>query len=240
MSAFETMIKNFCSNPEPMYRDFTEYFKQNYFNNRSNWAHCYRLHAGINTNMHLERLHRTIKYAYLKGKRVKRLDKGIHAIMKLTRNKLIDRMVVIHKGKISDKLKNIRKRHKNIIHLEPNLLIRVEHGREIPSKKTNEIYYIQDNLESCDCKLICSECNICIHRYYCSCPDSAVRFNMCKHIHLVATCLTRKEEITINMTTETKDLGISIGYLYLIMGGMNKMKFMLLLSGPLFIFYHYL
>lgn len=187
------MIKNFCEQSDPEFGDFIKYFKDNYFNNKEHWAYCYRLHAGINTNMHLERLHRTIKYTYLKGKKVKRLDKGIDALMRLTRNRLIDRLISMNKGKISAKLKDIRKRHKNYKKLDSTLLIRVENGWELPSSNTYEIYLIQEHQSSCDCELICPECNICIHRYRCSCIDSAIKFNICKHIHLVAQNVLEKE-----------------------------------------------
>jgi regulator of sirC expression with transglutaminase-like and TPR domain len=48
--------------------------------------------------MHLERMHRTLKYIYLKGKTVKRLDKAINAIMKLVRDKLYEKLIIIRKG----------------------------------------------------------------------------------------------------------------------------------------------
>ena len=39
-----------------------------------NWAYCYRVNAGLNTNMNLERMHGIIKYIYLKGNKPKCLD----------------------------------------------------------------------------------------------------------------------------------------------------------------------
>ena len=33
--------------------------------------------------------------------------------------------------------------------------------------------------------LQCTECDICIHEYSCTCPDSMVRLTICKHIHLL-------------------------------------------------------
>uniref|UniRef100_T1J6V6 C2H2-type domain-containing protein n=1 Tax=Strigamia maritima TaxID=126957 RepID=T1J6V6_STRMM len=37
------------------------------------------------------------------------------------------------------------------------------------------------------CKLKCSICNICIHDFVCSCPDSLYVKTICKHIHFVAS-----------------------------------------------------
>jgi len=53
--------------------EFTNYFKGNYANCVSSWIYCYRIHSGINTNMHIERMHRTLKHIYLQGKKLKGL-----------------------------------------------------------------------------------------------------------------------------------------------------------------------
>lgn len=87
------MMLEFCNINDEEFADFITYFKQYYAINCENWAYCYHLHAGINTNMHLERMHRSIKYMYLKGKNLKWLDKGIAAIMRFVRDKLIDRVI---------------------------------------------------------------------------------------------------------------------------------------------------
>jgi hypothetical protein len=42
---------------------FLDYFTKYYLSNQeriASWAHCYRKHAGINTNMHLEALHKNL------------------------------------------------------------------------------------------------------------------------------------------------------------------------------------
>lgn len=92
--------------------------------------------------MHLESMHKSIKYYYLAGKKVKRLDKGISGLMRFVRDKLMDRLIAFNKGKISSKLQIIRKRHKNQQHrqLDPSLVVHTEHGWEIPSATRNEIY----------------------------------------------------------------------------------------------------
>ncbi|XP_044749811.1 uncharacterized protein LOC123310409 [Coccinella septempunctata] len=179
---------------DPGVTDFINYFKENYLLNIENWAYAYRLHAGINTNMHLERFHKTLKYMYLKGKKVKRLDKGICAIMQFVRDKLFDRLISRHKGKICSKVKEIRVRHETMTSLDKNLLIKCEDGWKIPSNTSEETYFIRKTDSDCQkCQLKCTLCNICIHEYICSCIDSSIKFNMCKHIHLVAA--SRKENL---------------------------------------------
>lgn len=57
----------FLSNDDT--KDFGSYFVQNYESCVESWAYCFRLHSKINTNMHLERMHRTIKEIYCHKKK---------------------------------------------------------------------------------------------------------------------------------------------------------------------------
>ncbi|XP_044753701.1 uncharacterized protein LOC123313071 [Coccinella septempunctata] len=116
---------NQCDDPDVT--DCINYFKEN-------WAYAYRLHAGINTDMHLERFHKTLKYMYLKGKKVKRLDKGICAIVQF-----VDRLISRHKSAV--KVKEIRVRHETMTSLDKNLLIECEDGWKIPSIISEENIY---------------------------------------------------------------------------------------------------
>lgn len=63
--------ENHCSNPDMV--DFIKYFEQYYMKNIAAWAYSCRKLAKINTNMRLERLHRTLKYEYLNGKKNKEI-----------------------------------------------------------------------------------------------------------------------------------------------------------------------
>jgi len=86
--------------------EFAKYFLSHYGNCVQSWAYCHRIHAGVNTNMHIERMHQILKQIYLQGKKVKCLDKSLYALMKFIRDRSIDRLIVIHKGKSHQKLKN--------------------------------------------------------------------------------------------------------------------------------------
>jgi hypothetical protein len=57
-------------------REFANYFFNNYMSNVTSWAFCFRLHSGVNTNMHLERMHRTIKEFYCHGKKNKEIGQN--------------------------------------------------------------------------------------------------------------------------------------------------------------------
>lgn len=187
VTAFCTMRDEFCKTllEDPGTQEFGEYFINYYTRNCESWAYCFRLNSGINTNMHLERMHRTLKHIYLDGKRVRRLDKAVYAIMKFIKDKLFDRIIVLNKGKITSKLRDIRKRHKTSLNLNPDLVIQSEDGWEVLSSKSQEIYHITEVNAGCKCQLTCKECNVCLHKYACSCIDSSIKWIICKHIHLL-------------------------------------------------------
>ncbi|KAJ8914302.1 hypothetical protein NQ315_011287 [Exocentrus adspersus] len=90
-------INTFCEDEET--REFGNYFSRNYSSNSKLWARCYRKDCSVNTNMHLESMHRTLKHCYLDGKVVKRLDKGLYAVLKLIRDKTVERLIKKTKGK---------------------------------------------------------------------------------------------------------------------------------------------
>jgi len=210
-SAFEQMMNEFFNEilNDSETKEFGKYFIDNYGTKFESWAYCFRLHAGVNTNMHLERMHGVFKYIYLKGKycikMLKKLDKVIAALMKFVRDKLFDRLITVNKGKISSKLKDIRSRHKTGLTLGMDFVIQSENGWEIKSCSSNnyETYYISEVYVDCECQLICNDCNVCIHRYSCTCIDSAIKWVMCKHIHLVCKFRQQNDATTIQKQPNT-------------------------------------
>ena len=84
--------------------EFAKYFVMHYSHKKEQWAACYRKDAFINTNMYVEAFHRVLKYVYMKGQINKRLDKSLHLLMKLARDKGFERLVKIEKGKNTDRI----------------------------------------------------------------------------------------------------------------------------------------
>ena len=74
-------------------KEFGEYFETNYKCRCEQWANCFRVTSGVNTNMYVEAFHHILKYKFLKGKRNKRLNRLIHALMEFLRHKLFDRLI---------------------------------------------------------------------------------------------------------------------------------------------------
>jgi len=164
--------------------EFANYFVSHYGNCVQSWAMGHRIHAGVNTNMHIERMHRTLKHIYLQGKKVKRLDKSLYALMKFIRDRSIDRLIVIHKGKITSKIKELRKRHKHSLEMSHEMVLKAtEDSWDIVSEKHSEMYRVNRLKTFCDCQIQCQDCLSCIHCNTCSCTGNAIKWNMCKHIH---------------------------------------------------------
>lgn len=201
MGAFERMLVSFqeilAANPAT--QEFGRYF-ETYAKKTTTWAYCHRLHSGLNTNMHIERMHRTIKYLYLKGKHNKRLDKAIEAIFRFVRDKVIDQLITIEKGKITSKVQALRKRHAASFDLNIDTVIESDGGWVLQSSSSFELYRVEETKQNSCCNIFCAACNCCIHRYVCTCLDSAIKYNMCKHIHVICQFRKRTEPADLQQT----------------------------------------
>lgn len=194
---FTVIINGLCQDPET--NVFGYYFRSYYASNYKSWAYCYRKNTGINTNMHLERLHGILKHLYLRGKLAKRLDLTIYAVLRLLKRKLFDRLIVLEKGKLTSKIRNIRDRHKKSLQLKDVNVIQVSKDSWDVFSSTNfEIYSVTLTNISCKCSLVCGHCNACIHKFNCTCFDASIKWNMCKHIHLTCQSLKTSENISNN------------------------------------------
>ncbi|KAJ8963968.1 hypothetical protein NQ314_005227 [Rhamnusium bicolor] len=149
---------------------FGSYFKK-YYENCKLWAYCYHKHCGINTNIYLESMHKQIKYFYLHGTPVKRLDKGLHAVLQYSRDKMVEHLIKETKGKSSIHKRNILQRHMTAISSQFSAeSIENSEGDNIKKWKLesdNNIYYLeQKSSDICCNNLICDLCAICIPLLY--------------------------------------------------------------------------
>uniref|UniRef100_A0AAR5PGF5 SWIM-type domain-containing protein n=1 Tax=Dendroctonus ponderosae TaxID=77166 RepID=A0AAR5PGF5_DENPD len=145
--------------------------------------------------MHIERMHKSIKYIYLQGKNVQRLDKALGALMKLVTDRLFDRLIMLNKGKVSSKLTELRKRHRISLTLDEGSVSEVSSGicQIMSASVANNVYTVCENRGGCDCQLHCEECECCIHTYSCDCIHGSIRWNKCKHVHLVSRFLQQRK-----------------------------------------------
>jgi len=212
---FHKMLSKFLSelNDDEETRAFGCYFQRYYASNFESWAYCYRKNCGINTNMRIENMHKVIKYMYLDAKKVRRLDKGIFALNRFIKDKVVDRIIKCIKGKNSSHLQNIHSRH--LTALKSSFKIEIFQNEEVSISwlihSTTENTYTITKLTSISkkcCQLICNLCEICIHAYSCTCTDSFIHNTICKHIHFLIIKNTYNDlddgfSNTSNTNTET-------------------------------------
>lgn len=190
---------------------FGTYFLNFYTQFSGLLVYCFRKNLGINTNMHLESLHKKIKYQYLEGKQVKRLDVALDGLLKLLRDLLFDRLIKITNKKKSipsDKLSKIMKSHKLGLQIAPTMVTNLNENLWQVQSMEGKVYDIdvQKGKNKCGmaCLFKCTACKICIHAFTCSCIDNVIRGNICKHIHCVAKFSQKEstEEITCSTAPE--------------------------------------
>nr|XP_023020341.1 uncharacterized protein LOC111508927 [Leptinotarsa decemlineata] len=198
---------------DPDAGEFASYFKDNFSQNIEYWAYCYRLDFGLNANTHLEKLHKIFEYIYLDERNCRRLDKCLFVLMRFIKDQLFDRLVKHrHCVKIPCISQTLKERHAASLDLEFANIIRDNNGWRV-SSLVGGVSSVKVEDAQCRCSLRCKECDICLHKYSCSCLDNSVNWNMCKHIHLVCRFLQNKTEFVDGRVGDTSSLGdISIDY----------------------------
>lgn len=126
-------------------------------------------------------MHKVIKYFYHDGKKVKRLDKSLHVLLKFVRDKSIDMLIKNIKGKYTQHNIGIIKRH----HIAVNGDLSLEKVDDKNIWIVNSTYCIENISTEVCCNLKCEKCNICFHMYTCTCNDYVISSSICKHIHFV-------------------------------------------------------
>ena len=193
---------------------FAEYFEKYYKSRCTEWAGCYRISSGVNTNMYTEAFHHVLKYNFLCGKKNKRIDKLIQALMEYLRQKSFDRLIKFEKGKITGRIFQIHKRHTSSQSIPISLVTAVGSASWIvQSEMQSGVQYTVEELSkecSTACAIKCRECCVCVHSYSCTCPDSLLQHTICKHVHLVvryktSTAATAAETSSHLISQEAED-----------------------------------
>ena len=205
-SKFEIMIENAVTKwkTDVNTKSFGEYFDTHYRSRCTQWACCYRAKSGVNTNMYLEAFHHVLKYKFLKGKRNRRLDRLVQGLMEYLRHKSFDRIIKLEKGKITGRLAQIQNRHDSSRKLSVQLVSQVDsYLWKVKSETTTNEYTIQEVTKTCPekCQLKCNECDICVHLFSCTCPDSLLQHTICKHVHLV---VQQRSKLSLKVPDQTK------------------------------------
>ena len=126
--------------------------------------------------MHLEAMHRVIEHVHLQGRKVRRLDKSIHALMRFLRDKMSDRLLKLHKGKWTRRVGSIRKRHEASTAVQSDSCCCLEDNKVYTVPGSKDVTYTVRQAESVPhkdrtCPLMCRECDVCVHAFSCTCLD---------------------------------------------------------------------
>ncbi|KAF6201536.1 hypothetical protein GE061_003927 [Apolygus lucorum] len=181
---FDTLMSDLLGNAKT--RNFGEYVHDRYTNSTRNWAFCYRRSAGINSSTHVERMHGIFRHFYVQGKKIKRLDKAIYALEAFIRSKLSE--AVPQRGILTRKLQTLHRNHTIFQKENERMKVLQLHDGEwvVISATQFELFNVLQVRRSCDdCFMKCDLCEVCCHSHVCTCTDSSIRGNMCKHIHKV-------------------------------------------------------
>ncbi len=95
---------------------YIEYFKT-YYDNCDRWDLCFRSGSPMNTNMHAESFHRVLKIVYLKQKVNRHFRQTFFIFFKKCKNE---------KGKNTNRIWDINKRHIRAKSLQPSAIIERE------------------------------------------------------------------------------------------------------------------
>jgi len=188
---------------DPETKDFGLYFERMYANRATLWAYCYRKGLGVNCNMHLESMHKTIKYHYLNGCKIGKLDKSM-TIRRFTHDKKVERMIKLTKDKSTTRIQEIKKKHLTSISLNLNITKNNANSWNVDSEHIpNQLYVVKKNNEEICCVIVCSTCKICIHTFECTCLDYSIKSIIYKHIHTIA--LSQENDTNKMVSSELND-----------------------------------
>jgi len=188
-------------------KEFASYFENFYLKRVSEWAYCYRKASFINTNMYLESFHKMLKYYYLEGRKNKRLDTCIDALLRLIRDHYFKRARKLCKSKPSKMTEAVSLSHRKAIEGVMTKLTQVSDRIWFVTSFSNpnityEVVKILACSDSDTCFYTCIPCNICIHTYSCECVDYIIKNNICKHIHFCVQARMEPEFVISNNTFE--------------------------------------
>ncbi|KAF8774308.1 uncharacterized protein LOC129985173 [Argiope bruennichi] len=189
LQSFTEMERNFVKllEDDPDTRKFKKYYSTYYSERLQLWAFCYRRHLGIQTNIYLESFHKVLKHIYLEGKKIKRIDKTLNALMKLTKDKIFEKISNIAK-KVPITLSNVNQVDVQNSLISSEMIIPVNGNAEwnVTASQESSFHYIVREVtepicSTCKCSPLYLE-SICVHKYECTCYDNLINCNICEHI----------------------------------------------------------
>ena len=106
--------------------------------------------------------------------------------MKIAKDKAFERLIKLEKGKTSYRIGIINSRHVHSMKLSIQAVTETHCNEWTSTSKPENHYTIKKQQTICqNYHIRCKECNVCIHEYTCTCPDSLLNVTMCNHIYFV-------------------------------------------------------
>ncbi len=198
-SLFQKKLQSFLSNKDEDMAHFMKYFHSSYSSCLEKWACCYRQEPELNINVYIERFCGMLKKNLAKCGKNGRIYSCLHFLLKYLKVAEKDKRSEYIRGRRTRKLRILRLRHRTAEKdfLETNSLTveavdgqmwRISSLNENLTKEENFVSKRDDTecrLHNSDesCHFVCNICQICFHQYRCTCVDSSINNNMCKHVH---------------------------------------------------------
>ena len=115
-------------------------------------------------------------------------------------------------GKNTHRICEISKRHKSAIAISPDHLTPIQHNKWNVRSNTESTrnYTVEKIQDSCDCKVVCQECQICPHIYNCDCLDATIHATVFKHAHFVH--METRTQSTRTSTTDRSQKTVEYSY----------------------------
>lgn len=188
---------------------FVQYFYRFYCKKPSEWAHCYRMHSERkeNINLYLEPLYKQIERIYMEGG--KNLLNALNSILILIRNECYINFIKLDENILEEKLREINANHE----ASKDIADVIFNGSEWIVQHSDQYYNVMREENTCakECGLTCSQCDICVHSFSCSCSDYLLNFTLCCHIHAVMTCnLSQESEGNFTAKSALKFSAVSL------------------------------
>lgn len=164
---------------------FCDYFKTKYVERCELWAGCYRSKGLVECNTILKQIHKGLIECYEEGRVINSFVRTLNLIVGFCRDRVLEKL---------EKLPNEFQ-----IKYLGNFFQKVEEIEEIDVVKTQEVSekhfqlptgekdscYVEHNVSKVcppDCIPVCDACNICFHKFTCTCMENIVSLSICRHI----------------------------------------------------------
>ncbi len=192
---FAPRMRTLLASDDLELRDFAHHFETQYGEMA---ALCCRKRANVRTDRCMETFHRLLKYSCGQPNMAKDLVSCLNLLSNYVIQKEIDYGDKKIKGRSYGKMKELSRRHEVVEDPKSDLSVieSVSEGGWYVSILSSNLedsdsYFVRRSEDECEnCKLFCEKCGICIHKYRCTCADSSIAYNMCRHIHVLCSSFT--------------------------------------------------